>query len=179
MLRSKTNKRQAVSLKFNSSMLSILLFCSVSLVTADTPANIRKLMAPEDYAAAGLEKLSDEELAHLSQWMEKYREGAVKGPPPAPKPVTEMSEEEIAVYREKKEEEKTFALVARVIPSFTGWSGKTVFHLDNGQVWQQRQTGKMRYSGGDATVVISRNVMGRYVMKHPDSGRAVGVKRIR
>lgn len=179
MRRSKTKRQQADNLKFHSSTLLLLLFFSVSLVTADTPVNISSLMTPEDYAASGLEKLSAGELAHLSEWMEKYRQGAIQGPPPAPKPVSDMSEGEIADYHEKAEQEKTFKLEASVIPSFKGWSGQTVFHLDNGQVWQQRQTGKMRYSGNDATVVITRNVMGRYVMKHPDSGRAVGVKRIR
>lgn len=136
-------------------------------------------MAPEDFSAAGLEKLSDEELAHLSAWVERYRSGAVTGPPPVPKKHSQMNETEKAVYREQKEEQKNFELVAKVVPSFRGWSGKTVFHLDNGQVWQQRQSGNMRYSGSDATVVISTNLMGRYVMRHNDSGRSVGVKRIR
>lgn len=167
------------TLKLHGAMLLFLLFFSVSLVTADTPKNIGNLMVPEDYAASGLDKLSADELLHLSEWVEKYRDGAITGPPPLPKKSTEMTEEEKVVVRQKNEEEKAFELVANVIPSFKGWSGKTVFHLDNGQVWQQRQTSRVKYSGDDATVVITRNAMGGYVMRHPDSGRTVGVKRIR
>ena len=37
----------------------------------------------------------------------------------------------------------------------------------------------MRYSGGDSTVIITPNMLGMYMLKHPDSKRAVGVKRIR
>jgi len=136
-------------------------------------------MTAEDYAAAGLDKLTDAERRHLSEWLERYRQGAVTGPPPEPKRLSEMNESEREVVREQRERERNIEIVAKVLPAFRGWSGSTVFHLDNGQVWQQRQAGRMRYTGSESTVVITRNVMGRYVMAHPDSGRAVGVKRIR
>ena len=71
-----------------------------------------------------------------------------------------------------------FELLAKVIPQFSGWSGKTVFVLDNGQVWRQRTPGSLRYSGGDSNIVITQNMIGKFIMKHPDSGRSVGVRRI-
>lgn len=123
-------------------------------------------MSPEDFTASGLDKLSEAERAYLSAWLARYRTGMTLGPTP---PKTS----------EQRAREKEIEIVAKVIPTFTGWSGKTVFQLDNGQIWQQRQTGKLRYTGGDSTVVISQNFLGGYMLKHPDSGRAVGVKRIR
>lgn len=160
----------------------LLLAASSFAVQADDPS-VRNLMTPEDFTLSGLEKLSDEELAHLSEWVERYREGAIKGPPPPPKKPSQMTESEKVVYEEKKKEEKQekkdFKLVAKVIPVFTGWSGKTVFRLDNGQTWQQRQPGTLRYSDGDSEVVITRNFFGRYVMTHTATNRSIGVNRLR
>jgi hypothetical protein len=163
------------------STLSILLAWLVtSAAAADAPApDVESVMSAQDFAAAGLNKLTDAERKHLSEWLERYREGAVIGPPPAPRRLSEMDEKELVVAKEQREQERDTRIVAKVLPTFRGWSGSTVFHLDNGQTWQQRQAGRMRYSGSESTVVISQNIMGRYVLTHPDSGRAVGVKRLR
>jgi hypothetical protein len=151
-----------------------ILFLNLLMLGILTPAQaqnsdapeLESLMTPEDYSASGLNKLSEAERAHLSAWVARYREGAVAGPAPAK-------------TTEQRAEEKEIEILAKVVPGFSGWSGKTVFRLDNGQVWQQRQAGKLRYKGGDSTVLIKQNTLGMYVLKHQESGRAVGVKRIR
>jgi len=137
------------------------------------PPNVKSLMTPEDYAASGLDKLTPAEREHLSEWVERYREGAVVGPVVRKKP-SEMNEEEKAEYQKEREA----VIVAKVVPAFTGWSGKTIFRLDNGQVWQQRQPGKLRYDGPDSTVTLTANFLGKYVLKHEDTGRGIGVQRI-
>jgi hypothetical protein len=161
---------------------------------------IQTLMTPEDFTEAGLDKLSDSERAHLSEWVARYREGAIKGPPvpgksstevaqePTPdvtaEPAQETTQEYPGDYRTEKEKTKEknsnvkYELVAKVIPAFRGWSGKSVFRLDNGQMWQQRTPGKLRYSGTDSTVTITQNVIGKFKMKHQGTGRSVGVKRV-
>ena len=136
---------------------------------SDAP-DVESLMSAEDYNASGLDKLSESERAHLSQWLEHYREGAEKGPV-VDKPPSQWSEE-------RKQKEKNFQVVAKVIPSFRGWYGKTVFRLDNGQTWQQRMAGRFDYSGSSSDVVITRNFMGRHVLEHVESARSVLVKRV-
>lgn len=143
----------------------------------ENPPDVQKLMTPEDYAESGLDKLSDAEREHLSAWVERYREGAVIGPVVHKKP-SEMTEEEKTQVKVKKEAEKPSEIVAKVVPRFRGWTGKTIFRLDNGQLWQQRQSGKLRYNGSDSNVTITKNFMGKYVLKHEDTGRGIGVKRI-
>ena len=161
-------------------ILAALLLVAISTAgaQADDPS-VRDLMAPEDFTLSGLDKLSDEELAHLSEWVERYRSGAVDGPPPPPKKPSQMTVTERAEYEEKKQAEKNFEMAAKVIPEFTGWYGKTVFRLDNGQTWQQRQAGTLRYSDGESDVVIKRNFFGRYVLTHTATGRSIGVRRLR
>lgn len=185
----------------------IILFLALGLSIAnaaddkDSP-EIRTLMSPEDFSKAGLDKLSNAERAHLSEWVARYREGAIMGPPVAGKQSPKVTQEttgessqestreatqettqeypESYKTKEQKQKDKNvkYELVAKVLPPFKGWSGKTVFVLDNGQVWRQRQPGKLRYSGNDSTVIITQNFIGKFVMKHQDTGRSVGVKRI-
>ena len=159
-------------LRRNAFLLSLALM-SVSAAAGEPPPDIENLMTADDFSASGLDKLSEAERKHLSEWVERYREGAVTGPVVVKKP-SEMNEAEKAEYKKQKEKQ----IVASVLPTFRGWSGTTVFELDNGQVWRQRQGGSMKYSGSDSTVVISRNWLGKYVMEHQATGRAIGVKRI-
>lgn len=146
--------------------LLMLALATTAARAADDPPAIESLMAPEDFSASGLDKLTEAEREHLSEWVERYRKGAVEGPEPR------KTSEDLAA-------EKEVEITAKVIPAFTGWSGKTVFRLDNGQVWQQRQNGKLRYSGDDSRVLIYKNMLGGDMLKHLETGRAVGVRRIR
>jgi hypothetical protein len=159
-------------------MLFILSIAFAQAADDEVKPDVRKLMAPEDFKASGLDKLTDAERAHLSDWVGRYREGAISGPPVAPKPMSEQTEEEKVVTKEKREARKNLEIVAKVVPRFRGWSGKSIFRLDNGQVYQQRMAGSLRYDGDDSTVIISRNLMGKYKMKHQGTGRTIGVKRI-
>lgn len=138
---------------------------------ADSEApNVESLMTPEDFRASGLDKLSDAEREHLSEWLERYRQGAFVGPD-VQRPPSEWTEEE-------KQAEKNFQIAAKVVPSFRGWYGKTTFRLDNGQIWQQRMRGRLRYTGTSSEILITKNALGGYVLEHLETGRSVLVKRI-
>lgn len=145
-------------------------FMAVSGAYAADTLNLRSTMTAEDYAASGLDKLTDEERANLSEWVQRYRDGALNAPP-SPQQKAEQ----------RVEEEKEFVgIVANVIPKFTGWNGRTYFQLDNGQIWQQRIDGdNMRYSGDDYRVTITKTWIGKYSMKHMETGRSVPVTRVK
>lgn len=149
----------------------LLLFGFSATQAADAP-DISKLMTAQDYAASGLDKLSDKERAQLSEWVARYREGAITGPPAQKTP-----EQRVEAQKAEDIEDK-IGIEANVIPEFVGWSGKTIFRLDNGQIWKQRMSGKMRYSGDDYRVVITRNFIGKYSLEHIETGRSIGVQRL-
>lgn len=153
-------------------ILILVLISASSAYAADTP-NLRSLMTADDYTAAGLDKLTDAEQARLSEWVQHYRDGAIKGPPAPRTP-------EQRVEQTQQEDKEIVDIVANVIPAFTGWSGRTIFELDNGQIWKQRIQGtSMRYSGDDFRVTITKNLIGKYSLKHLETGRSVGVQRIK
>ncbi len=121
-------------------------------------------MTPEEYRAAGLDKLSPEELESLDKWLIRYTVG------------------DSATLRRSNEEvrkaEENLTIQANITGDFTGWSGETTFKLDNGQVWRQRIRGRFNYSGGERAVEIRKNFLGFYMMTHQESGKTVGVTRV-
>jgi hypothetical protein len=159
--------------------LLITLYVAPALAAkpADTP-DISNLMTSDDFSSAGLDKLSEAERAHLSDWVARYRAGAITGPEVVKKPSAQTPQER-TIAQVEQEQKRNFEIEAKVLPAFRGWSGSTVFHLDNGQVWQQRQNGRLRYDGEDSTVLITTNMLGRYVLTHRDTRRSIGVKRIK
>jgi hypothetical protein len=111
--------------------LSILLILGsvgdVCLAQENSGASIQRMMTPEEFKAAGLDKLSSEELEKLDAWLQGYRQ------------TTEKKAGEIA---EKKAGERTAKtkldmLVSRVDGSFEGLKGRTVIKLEDGTAWKQ------------------------------------------
>ncbi|MEQ8516312.1 MAG: hypothetical protein RIC38_11960, partial [Chromatocurvus sp.] len=144
----------------------ILIASAAGLRAADEGAfpGVEKLMSAEEYRAAGLDKLTAAERAALNRWLIGYTIGEA--------PVIRDKNPEV------KKADREQRISARVTGTFKGWSGDTVFRLDNGQVWQQRLDSRFPYNGDEREVVIDRNFLGFYRMTHVASGRAVGVTRI-
>lgn len=85
-------------------------------------ASIQQLMSPEEFRAAGLNKLSPEELQKLDAWLQGYRETTEK-------------------KTEKKVKQSFFKfgepILSRVDGSFGGLKGRTLIKLEDGTVWKQ------------------------------------------
>jgi hypothetical protein len=148
-------------------LAAVLALAAASLAAAqaeDFPG-IRELMSPDEYAAAGLDKLSEAERKALDAWLLRYTAGEAET-------LRNTSEE----VREAKQEVR---IEARVRAPFEGWSGDTLFHLDNGQVWQQRLDGRFAYNGSEREVVLDKNFFGFWRLTHVATGRRVGVTRLR
>ena len=96
-------------------------------------------------------------------------------------------EVEAAISKAKEDEEAEEAareaalnepFEAEIVGPFSGWSGKTVFTLSNGQVWRQRNGSDYRHTAQGQTVAVKKNFMGYWTLKVLSSGRTVGVRRI-
>jgi hypothetical protein len=87
--------------------------------------SIKQMMSPEEFKAAGLNKLSSEELQKLDAWLQGYRE------------TTEKTTEK----RVEKTVKRSFftgePIVSRVDGSFGGLKGRTLIKLEDGTVWKQ------------------------------------------
>jgi hypothetical protein len=167
----------------------------------DSSPDIVKSMTAEQYRAAGLHKLNARELEALDTWLREYttrsqqpllnstsvRTGdseAANAPaadvPPGEKPPPAAVDDTFGFpYPPPVRAEEAEELHASVLPPFRGWNGKTVFRLDNGQVWRQRNAGQFTYSGDDTRVVISKNSWGFYELRLLGADRSVGVSRVK
>jgi len=89
--------------------------------------SIQNMMSPEEFKAAGLNKLSSEQLEKLNAWLQGYREATEK--------VTEKkTEKRVAASQSFFHHEP---IVSRVDGSFAGLKGHTVIKLEDGTVWKQ------------------------------------------
>jgi uncharacterized phage infection (PIP) family protein YhgE len=101
---------------------------------------IQEMMTPDEFKAAGLDKLSEDELQHLDAWLQGYRQTTAKK---ATEQAEEKASDEIKKVTEKAEKaEKTAKLrpdsvASRIDGSFEGLKGKTVIKLEDGTVWKQ------------------------------------------
>ena len=67
---------------------------------------------------------------------------------------------------------------SRISGPFNGWSGRTVFRLDNGHVWRQVGSGNFYVNETDPEIIIRRGAMGSYLLQLEGYGRTVRVRRI-
>jgi hypothetical protein len=125
------------------------LFAVAGLAAADS--FIDKL-SPEQRHRMGLDQLTPAQLAELDAAVQQFRrDGAVTAAQEAAATaVAEYKKKEepsvitraLDLFRRKQEEEKEqqVRFTATITGKFTGWEGRTVFTLDNGQVWRQQGT---------------------------------------
>ncbi len=64
------------------------------------------------------------------------------------------------------------------VGDFTGWDGDTIFRLENGQVWQQAEQGRMSWRAENPEVTISRGMFGVYRLSVKGVNKKVKVRRI-
>ncbi len=77
--------------------------------------DIQQIMTPDEFKAAGLNKLTPDELTKLNAWLQGYRQ------------VTEQAAEKKATARASRT--KLDVLVSRVDGTFNGLTGRTIIRL--------------------------------------------------
>ena len=179
-----------------SLLLALALATGAALAEEQAATDALKAAMGEDkYQAAGLDKLDESERATLYRWLQDH--GTMPLPETGNSTAAAASGSAAAVATTKNsrvpEDPESFGfpepepddlegreeLQASILPPFNGWKGKTYFKLDNGQVWQQRRSGRFVYRGDDLRVKIYKNAFGFYDLRLIDADRAVGVKRVR
>jgi len=110
--------------------------------------SLGETMRPEEFKAAGLDKLNEDELQHLDAYLQGYRQAAQKK---ASEQAKVKADEEIKKANEKAEKAteeanrtssvsartKLDTLVSRVDGNIEGIKGATMIRLEDGSVWKQ------------------------------------------
>ena len=148
-------------------LFGVCLCLSLGLPAADRRPSawegLERMMAPEEFRAAGLQKLSPEELGKLNEWLVRF---------------LAYDSAEVVRKDEKIQELQNVPVRRRIVGTFRGWSGDTTFTLDNGEVWKQRLPGRYAVNLDNPEVEISKNLLGFYELKVVQTGRRIGVTRV-
>ena len=117
--------------------LPLLLALSLACLSAQAQQTdgLQQRMSAAEFKAAGLDKLSAQELQNLDDWLSKHGKTATRMVDTSGQPV----------FHEPKQKRSKFT--ARLVGHFSGWHGHDEFTLDNGQSWKQ--------IGSDAPVCMS------------------------
>lgn len=122
------NTSSSVLIRYPMLGLCLIFACATPVHAAREEASggIQQAMTPEEFKAAGLNKLSSEELQKLNAWLQGYREVAEK-----------TAEKKATARAATVERAKMDMLVSRVDGTFNGLTGRTVIRLEDGTVWKQ------------------------------------------
>jgi hypothetical protein len=139
---------------------------------ASAAFDIRKLMSAEQFQNAGLGKLSPSEITSLNQWLDSFStrvwtsaqkhtittpDHAVATPPRLTTPTVIESE---------------------IDGDFEGWSGETIFKLNNGQIWQQTEYDyEYEYAYNPEVTIYKASEC--YKMKVEDMSDTICVRRLK
>lgn len=162
------------------------LACASRGTAAPAPASVIHALTPEEFAKAGLNKLSPEELTFLEEALARHQPGtSVSTAPVAPtekvvkstdKAAGSFGAEQVTPASRVVSQEELHARIEGTIESF---SGRAVFVLDNGQIWQQRIPDTVFFNPKlvNPEVIITRGFIG-YKMLIVPANRVVFVKRV-
>jgi len=129
-------------------------------------------MTAAEFKAAGLDKLSPEELARLNEWLRN------KGVSPGAALALPPSEDRRGLPA--LDDGGPGEVVSRISGSFNGWHGKSVFHLENGQVWRVTDA-NANFSIKrleNPVVRIKRGILDAWYLSIDGYNRVVQVKRV-
>jgi hypothetical protein len=151
------------------SSLALLMLTAATVASAQAPSpTLEERMSRAEFHAAGLDKLSPQELQQLNGWIDAHGGSTVKY----------VSSSGAPVFYTDSGERPT--IEQHMVGNFTGWRGHTIFKLDNDQEWQQAESGV--YNAGNIpnpAVKIKPMLLGSWLMYVEACGCNLRVKRIK
>jgi hypothetical protein len=143
--------------------MKILAFVSVlllfnSIAAAQTRSvEVTRLMSAAEFAEAGLNKLTSEELAKLNAWLTSFS---------------------LRLLSSGVTDPDNSVIETRIDGEFQCWDGETVFKMLNGQIWQQSSYA-YKYCYKYSPAVLIYKAGNTYKMKVDGVDGEISVRRLR
>ena len=149
------------------SVIALAFALLTGAAAAQTTTTLEERMSKNDFHATGLDKLSPAELKALNDWLAGHQPATV-----VTKVVTVEGKPAFYVDQERQ------PIESRIDGKFSGWYGKTVFRLENGQEWTQTESGSFSNGKYDHPKVKMKPMMlGSWLMYVEPCGCSVRVER--
>lgn len=145
--------------KFPIAILS--LFLSHALLAAEGFSTLEEQMSGKEFSAAGLDKLTEQELSALNAWI-RARSLATLDAAPAVAASAAVAAEDRRGFKDEDDDERT-TISSRIVGRFGGWDGQTVFKLENGMIWAQADKDKFYVKEMESPLaIIEPGMFGRW-----------------
>ena len=161
---------------------------------AAKPVDIRDLMTASQFDNAGLSKLSPQQIQAFNAWLNSYLHTAAETVtagkpvmPPAPQntaaatPViapAAVNATSFGADTLPSRENEAAQIDSYIAGAFTGWTGETVFKLDNGQLWKQAGPGYFIDVRLQHPHVVIKKLAFGYLLTLPGHSETVFVRRL-
>ena len=144
-------------------LLAAVLLAPTLLNAQERFPGIEELMTEQELEATGVKDLSRQQVEALNTWLIRYTANEA--------PVLQVENEEVIEVVKQ-------GMTSKIVGEFNGWSGKTRFVLENGQIFEQRRPGRWKITLNNPEVLITQNLMGAYDMEVVSEGKSIGVRRL-
>ncbi|PKM10361.1 MAG: hypothetical protein CVV15_06655 [Gammaproteobacteria bacterium HGW-Gammaproteobacteria-5] len=154
-----------------------IMLLAPAVATAQSFSSLEERMTYNEFRAAGLEKLSPEELAALNAWLRKDLPQISAAPAAMAKPIEDRRGFPLSAADQGPDGDIT----SRIPGEFRGWTDKQRFTLENGQVWQINDS-TASLAGvklQDPVVTLRRGAISGWFMKVQGYNASAKVKRIK
>ena len=162
----------------NKILIALLsLTTTFSALAADGFSSVEEQMTGKEFTAAGLDKLSQQELDVLNDWIRRHSVATLH----TPKTGTENtnSEEDQRGLENENEDEDRSEIISTIVGDFKCWDGQTTFKLENGMIWVQADKDKFYTKEiENPTVIIKPGLFGTWHLHLDGFDSECKVKRI-
>ena len=133
----------------NRFFLTVLLVSASTLAVAQQAfSTLEEQMNGKEFTAAGLEKLTPDELTALNEWIRSHSLATLDAARPTAataattSAATSGTGDDRGFEIQKMQDSDRTPITSRLVGQFKGWDGQTVFKLENGMIWEQADKDK-------------------------------------
>jgi len=149
-------------------LLPLLLALATLPAVAQQTNGLQQRMSKAEFTAAGLDKLSPQELANLDTWLSSHPKVTTRMVSASGKPVFYAGNQ------------KRSTIETRIVGHFDGWNKGQSFTMSNSQRWVVTDPDSHSCNPSDNTEVkIRPSILGSWMMYVPSCYENVHVKRVR
>lgn len=170
-------------------LLALLIIAWHTALLAQEPfSSVEERMSGKEFQAAGLHKLTDEELRALNAWLREHSIATLDRPMSSPATagasvaVSGDSGGDRRGMRPGKQKltDEDKLITSRIQGAFDGWDGNTVFKLENGMVWKQdeKDVFRIRPSMDSPAVTIKKGLFNTWHLQVEGYNTRVRVERL-
>ncbi len=154
-----------------------------SAMAAENFSTLEERMTGKELLETGLNKLSEEELAALNEWIRRHSVATLENASARPASSASGRGADTRGFELKNKgggENRGKVIHSHIVGKFDGWRGKqTLFKLDNGMIWKQAENDTFAIREvSNPEVTIKKGIMGTWRLSVVGYSSSVRVKRI-